>query len=666
MELRRVILFFALSMAVLIVWTRFVAPAFFPAPNNQPNQVEQTDEDANPQPKPADKPDDAPLVAQKPKEPDAKADAKPLEPMDQPPKPEPPAKQAATPKRHPFKVIKLGSVDPKTGYFFEAEATTVGAGIESITFSDPRFPSVDAPKQQLTILNPVKGIPASLATFVHAGSAPEIKDYLDTAVGVNWKIATQHTDAGDVPLIEADPKVPGVNRAVTFELDFPESQLRATKTYRLKRSEQTGNALLESRKTYAPGYELTVEFTIRNLAAQPQTAVWQMQGPTGIPLENETGRVTRNIQTGFLDDDGNVDLDTLSASKILEKSDSEDLAQFGSPLSYVGIDVQYFAALIVPGQNQQDDQTIEAVLPILTSRANKKPQSDISFVMQSREFNLLPSGAKTAEGKPGDRTSQTLTLYVGPKRGQILEAFHAGDVLNYGTFGALAGIMLVGLNWLNGVGIHYGIAIVILTMVVRLGMFPLTRKQTIGAQKMKELQPKLKEIKKKYAKDKEKLARAQMELFRKHNYNPLSGCLPMFIQLPIFISLYTALNTSVDLRMEPFLWFDNLAAPDALFQLPFDIPFLGNKLNLLPILTIALFIGQQKIMMPPAEDPETAAQQKMMKYVMVFMGFLFYNVPSGLCIYFIASSLWGLGERKLLDHLKKKADEVPKPVPQRA
>jgi YidC/Oxa1 family membrane protein insertase len=99
-------------------------------------------------------------------------------------------------------------------------------------------------------------------------------------------------------------------------------------------------------------------------------------------------------------------------------------------------------------------------------------------------------------------------------------------------------------------------------------MYPISRKQAAGAKKMKELQPKIAELKKKYAGDKEKMARAQMELFGKHNYNPMSGCLPMFLQLPIFIGLYQGLNNSVNLRLAPFLWFDNLAAPDALFNMP--------------------------------------------------------------------------------------------------
>jgi YidC/Oxa1 family membrane protein insertase len=126
--------------------------------------------------------------------------------------------------------------------------------------------------------------------------------------------------------------------------------------------------------------------------------------------------------------------------------------------------------------------------------------------------------------------------------------------------------------------------------------------------------------------------------------------------LPIFIGLYRSLSADVALRGAPLLWdggwCSNLAAPDMLFRwnfLPnFLLGWLGPYFNLLPVITIVLFIWQQKMFMPPPTDEQAAMQQKMMQYMMVFIGVMFFKVPSGLCIYFIASSLWGLAERKLL------------------
>jgi YidC/Oxa1 family membrane protein insertase len=204
-------------------------------------------------------------------------------------------------------------------------------------------------------------------------------------------------------------------------------------------------------------------------------------------------------------------------------------------------------------------------------------------------------------------------------------------------------------------------------------MFPLTRKQALNAQKMQELQPEMKRITEKYKGDMEKRSKALQELYRKQKYNPLAGCLPLFIQLPIFIGLYRALMTDVALRQAPlisssFPWATNLAAPDMLWRWDQAIPipfltstsgWLGPYLNVLPLVTVVLFVVQQKMFMPPPTDAQSAMQQKIMKYMMVFMGFLFFKVPSGLCLYFIVSSLWGLGERKLLPKLNKDKDKSP-------
>ncbi|MEX1225020.1 MAG: YidC/Oxa1 family membrane protein insertase, partial [Pirellulales bacterium] len=198
-------------------------------------------------------------------------------------------------------------------------------------------------------------------------------------------------------------------------------------------------------------------------------------------------------------------------------------------------------------------------------------------------------------------------------------------------------------------------------MLVRGCMFPISRKQALGAQKMQELQPEMKKIAEKYKKDYEKRGKAIQELQRKHNYNPLAGCLPMFIQLPIFIGLYRALMVDIELRDAPlisenFAWARNLGAPDMLWYWEPFLPaflagptgWLGPYLNVLPLITIVLFIWQQKMFMPPPTDEQAALQQKVMRFMMVFMGLLFFKVASGLCLYFIASSMWGIAERKLL------------------
>jgi YidC/Oxa1 family membrane protein insertase len=160
----------------------------------------------------------------------------------------------------------------------------------------------------------------------------------------------------------------------------------------------------------------------------------------------------------------------------------------------------------------------------------------------------------------------------------------------------------------------------------------------------------------------------------------LGSCWMVFLQMPIFMGLYYALQESIFFRLQPFLWMPNLAAPDMLIYWGEKIPlisnpdhqgivlcglfpnllYLGPFFNILPILAVALMIVQQKLTMPPPTDEQTAMQAKTMKYMMIFMGFMFYKVAAGLCMYFIASSLWGVAERKLI---KKKSGAPVSPGP---
>jgi YidC/Oxa1 family membrane protein insertase len=218
---------------------------------------------------------------------------------------------------------------------------------------------------------------------------------------------------------------------------------------------------------------------------------------------------------------------------------------------------------------------------------------------------------------------------------------------------------------------NYGLCIILLTFMVRGLMFPLSRKQALMTMKMQALAPEIKKIQEKHKEDRQALTMATMELYRRHGVNPLGTCWVALLQMPIFLGLYYALQESVELRLQGFLWIRNLAAPDMLLGWSSKIPFLsspgnfggwfylGPYLNVLPVFAVTLMIVQQKYMMPPAQDEQQATQQKMMKFMMIIMGLLFYKVAAGLGLYFITSSVWSFCERKLLP--KKKALATPAP-----
>ena len=237
---------------------------------------------------------------------------------------------------------------------------------------------------------------------------------------------------------------------------------------------------------------------------------------------------------------------------------------------------------------------------------------------------------------------------------------------------------------------NYGLAIIMLTIVVRLAFFPVSRQQArkrpVDAEGPAQAQGDWKRSTRATGRPCRRPAR---NCCSKHNYNPSSGCLLLLLQMPIFIGLYRALQVNVELRGAPLIshavrWCSNLAAPDMLYDWSWFMPDavnngvgfpwfplfgsmlgMGPYLNLFPIITIALFLAQQKVMMPPAADEQAAQQQKIMKYVMFLMAFMFYKVAAGLCIYFIATTLWGLAERRFLPRAASADDSGEDGAPSR-
>ncbi|HEV3145863.1 MAG TPA: YidC/Oxa1 family insertase periplasmic-domain containing protein [Gemmataceae bacterium] len=222
------------------------------------------------------------------------------------------------------------------------------------------------------------------------------------------------------------------------------------------------------------------------------------------------------------------------------------------------------------------------------------------------------------------------------------------------------------------------LAIFVLTVLVRGALSPLSRRQAAKAaefqEKMKQYQPELKRLEEQYRGREQEFQQVKMKFLMDHGLNPMSqmgGCLLMIAQWPIFIGLYYCLQENVFFRLDPFLWMPNLSAPDMLFWWSEKIPYLsevsklGNTLylgpyfNLLPCIAVALMIVQQKYMTPPATDEQQAMQQKTMKWMMLIIGVMFYKVAAGLCLYFIAGSLWSLVERKVFPKPTAKKKQEP-------
>ena len=242
---------------------------------------------------------------------------------------------------------------------------------------------------------------------------------------------------------------------------------------------------------------------------------------------------------------------------------------------------------------------------------------------------------------PGEAASVTSVFYVGPKKQALLWDLGMKDVMEFGMWRWICYPVVWALNLFHGWLPNYGIAIILLTILVRVLFWPLTHKSTVGMKKMQEIQPLMKEIQAKYKDNPQRLQQETWALYKEKKVNPMSSCLPMLIQIPVFIALFNVLRSAVELRYAPFLWIADLSEPEALFASWF--PFGG--LNILPIL-MAATMALQSALTPSTGDKN---QQKMMMVFMpIMMLVMFYSFPSALSLYWTLSQVFSIVQMWLI------------------
>ena len=252
---------------------------------------------------------------------------------------------------------------------------------------------------------------------------------------------------------------------------------------------------------------------------------------------------------------------------------------------------------------------------------------------------------------PAERTS---VFFVGPKKQSLLWDLGMKDVMEFGMWRWLCYPLVWVLNLFNGWIPNFGVAIILLTILVRLVFWPLTRKSTEGMKRMQELSPLMKEIQKKYKDNPQRLQQETWALYKEKKVNPMSSCLPMLIQIPVFIALFNVLRSAVELRYAPFLWIADLSEPEGLFASWF--PFGG--LNLLPIL-MAVSTGLQSAFTPSTGDKQQ--QRMMMVFMPIMMLVMFYSFPSALSLYWFLSNLFSIVQMWLIRRETAKKQEVLTP-----
>ena len=439
-------------------------------------------------------------------------------------------------------------------------------------------------------------------------------------------------------------------------------------------------------ETATRNYHFDFEIEFRNKGTNSLEVGYRIDGPTGLPLEgwwysykthptNFSGAGVRDIVWRSSEGSHTFYTNPMITKELKNEEKPLTFIDSGSPqrMKYLGVDAQYFNTTMLASSK-------EGAKPVVLTKADGRTLAEIDKKRSSRTPITYRADSDTLVVAPGQSINQEFEIFAGPKSPEVLAGYDLGQCIIYGWFkwpAQIMGKLLHGLHYIVG---NYGISIILLTLIVRACMFPIGRQQAMNAKKMQELSPEIAKIKEKYEGDVEKQTKAQQELFKKHNYNPLAGCAPMFLQLPIFVGLYRALSVDIELRQTPLIpgmdWCANLSAPDMLFRwdnmIPFDAltgftGYLGPYFNLLPLISTGLFLVHQQLFTPPPTDEQQEMQQKVMKFMMIFMLVIFFKVPAGLCLYFITSSLWALAERLLLPKdAGKKAEETPVSLSQAA
>jgi YidC/Oxa1 family membrane protein insertase len=299
-------------------------------------------------------------------------------------------------------------------------------------------------------------------------------------------------------------------------------------------------------------------------------------------------------------------------------------SNYNDGVDWAGIELKYFVSVLLPPEPRNARALIEPIV--------------------KNEVGLVSVNVSPMSVEPGAIVEESFAVYMGPKEVARFEAMGSNLLqtinLGYSWFEPLTMFFRWLLPWCYGYVGNYGIAIILITLAVRILTMPIMARQMKSMERMRELQPRMKEIQEKHKDDKQKQSEATMALYKETGVNPLGGCFPMLLQFPVFIGLFFALQSSIELRHAPFaLWITDLSSPESLFTIPgIDIP-----IRLLPLIMGGSMVIQQRMTPQTGMDP---AQAKMMMTVMpIMMTVLFYQFPSGLVLYWMMSNLLGIGHQ---------------------
>ncbi|MGD2124600.1 MAG: membrane protein insertase YidC [Desulfobacteraceae bacterium] len=288
----------------------------------------------------------------------------------------------------------------------------------------------------------------------------------------------------------------------------------------------------------------------------------------------------------------------------------------------------------------EEDYFLTAIIP--------EDHSEANFSGHSLPSGIITGTYTSPPVSLGSRNqlSSHFTLYMGPRDVSILKQIgkNLDLAIDFGWFDIIAKPLLYSLRFFNQYVHNYGVSIIILTVLIKILFWPLTHKSYKSMKEMQKLQPLMAKIREKYKNDKQQMNKELMGLYKTYKVNPMGGCLPMVIQIPVFFALFRILGSAIELRHAPFmLWITDLSAPDRLFHFPFKIPFMSPPYGI-PVLTLLMGLSMliQQKMTPTPGDP---TQAKVMMFLPLIFTVLFINFPSGLVLYWLINNVLSIGQQ---------------------
>jgi YidC/Oxa1 family membrane protein insertase len=429
------------------------------------------------------------------------------------------------------------------------------------------------------------------------------------------------------------------------------------------------------------GYEVLVNQGFTNLTPLPLKVSLRLNGPTPPARENDLSEDRRYV-AGYDDGDKHIttgDTTTLVSDLKKDKPAKDLVALDHRPMLWVGACNSYFDVIVRPDYAGQVANPPVKIVSAVASGIDTGTQVTASeyptsLIIDTSDFTVAPGGS----------VPFNLHVFFGPKqRGLLNDTYYSqfprwyGETLVYSsgicgyiTFNWLI-VLLSGILWFFHLIFHdWGLAIIGLVCLVRLLLHPITKKAQINMVHMGKMGPEIERLKKKYGDNKDELNKAMMNVYKEQGMTPILGCLPMFLQTPIWIALWSALQSTFELRQAPFLqfghvhltWISDLSHPDALISFGQTVSLFGflhfSSLNILPLLLAVVFYFQQSLQPMPANmTPEQEQQRKMMKWMSLLFPIMLYGRPSGLSLYILTSTTIGIVENKIIrDHIKQREE----------